>query len=324
MINSKLIIIVLVIFILLGACGGSKPTHYAVLPTLETTQVDQQTPTAMTEIEQQPTKMSQSVNDESQISSLLFCQERVRSIDGAVEIFIPAGEFVFGCIDDHNGGYECMGDELPSRRLTLEAYFIDKYEVSNAQYAACVASGGCFDPVYRYSSTREAYYGNPEFDNYPAVNISWYEASAYCAWVGGRLPTEAEWEKAARGTDSRAFPWGDSAPTCKLASYRDETGGEECAKDTMPQGAYPEGASPYGVMDLAGNVWEWVQDWYVLSPSGARLEIDPFEENLDLHKVVKGGSWDYSWSRLRISCNSDHAPNEHKLSFGFRCVNPTK
>lgn len=250
--------------------------------------------------------------------------ERVRQKDGALEVLIPGGTFMFGCIKDHNGGFDCPDDELPSRRINLDAYYIDKYEVSNRQYALCAAEGACPQPAYRYSASRESYYDNPEYEDYPAANVSWTEASAYCAWVGGRLPTEAEWEKAARGADMRAYPWGDSDPNCAKANAKDEVKGSNCVGDTLAVGSLPEGASPYGVMDMAGNVWEWVQDWYVLDADGLRISIDPFAPDLGFHKVVKGGSWDYAWSRLRIAYNSDHEPDAHKISFGFRCAAPVE
>ncbi len=259
---------------------------------------------------------------ESRQTPTVSVGERVRQKDGAVEALIPAGVFTSGCIREHNGGYDCPDDELPSRRVNLDAFYIDKYEVTNRQYALCAAAGACPEPVYRYSASRVSYYGNPAYDDYPAANISWTEAAAYCAWAGGRLPTEAEWEKAARGTDLRAFPWGDSNPSCAKANAKDELLGSNCVGDTLPVGSLAEGASPYGVMDMAGNVWEWVQDWYVLDENGLRIVVDPFAQDLGFHKVVKGGSWDYSWSRLRIAYNSDHEADAHKISFGFRCAAP--
>ncbi|MEL7592042.1 MAG: SUMF1/EgtB/PvdO family nonheme iron enzyme [Anaerolineaceae bacterium] len=254
----------------------------------------------------------------------LSAQERVRAKDGAVEVLIPAGAFTSGCLAEHNGGFDCQDDELPTRRVNLDAFYMDKYEVTNRQYALCAAAGVCAEPIYRYSASRAWYYGNPEYDDYPVATVSWTEAAAYCAWVGGRLPSEAEWEKAARGTDLRAYPWGDSDPSCGKANAKDEVKGSNCVGDTLPVGSLPEGASPYGVMDMAGNVWEWVQDWYVLDENGLRISVDPFAPDLGFHKVVKGGSWDYAWSRLRISYNSDHEPDVHKISFGFRCAAPAQ
>jgi len=247
--------------------------------------------------------------------------ERLREIDGAVEVLIPAGEFFFGCDPQHNGGFECLPDELPLQTLYLETFAIDKYEVTNVQYARCVAAGACEEPVYTYSATRESYYDNPAYANYPVSGISWNEAYAYCTWVGGRLPTESEWEKAARGETMRAYPWGDEEPSCELANARDDRMGT-CVGDTTPVGSYPLGASPYGVMDMAGNVWEWVMDYYAVGADGTRENIDSTNTALDYHREVKGGAWDYSWSWIRIAYNSDHNPTEHKISFGFRCMRP--
>ncbi|HOV31199.1 MAG TPA: SUMF1/EgtB/PvdO family nonheme iron enzyme [Anaerolineaceae bacterium] len=247
--------------------------------------------------------------------------ERLREVDGAVEVLIPAGEFFFGCDPQHNGGFECLPDELPLQRLYLEMFAIDKFEVTNVQYARCVAAGACEEPVYTYSATRESYYDNPAYANYPVSGISWNEAYAYCTWVGGRLPTEAEWEKAARGETMRAYPWGDEEPNCNLANSRDDRMGA-CVGDTAPVGSYPLGASPYGVMDMAGNVWEWMMDYYAVGLDGTRENIDPTTVSLDYPRTVKGGAWDYSWSWMRIAYNSDHGPDEHKISFGFRCMRP--
>ena len=247
--------------------------------------------------------------------------ERLREVDGAVEVLIPAGEFFFGCDPQHNGGFECLPDELPLQKQYLETFAIDKFEVTNVQYARCVAAGACEEPVYTYSATRDSYYDNPAFANYPVSGISWNEAYAYCTWVGGRLPTEAEWEKAARGETMRAYPWGDEEPSCELANARDDRMGT-CVGDTAPVGSYPLGASPYGVMDMAGNVWEWVMDYYAVGADGTRENIDSTNTALDYHREVKGGAWDYSWSWMRIAYNSDHNPTEHKISFGFRCMRP--
>ncbi len=247
--------------------------------------------------------------------------ERLREIDGAIEVLIPAGEFFFGCDPQHNGGFECLPDELPLEKQYLETFAIDKFEVTHVQYAHCVAAGACEEPVYTFSATRESYYDNPAYADYPVSAISWNEAYAYCTWVGGRLPTEAEWVKAARGETMRAYPWGDEEPNCNLANSRDDRIGV-CVGDTAQVGSYPLGASPYGVMDMAGNVWEWVMDYYVVRADGSRENIDSTTVALDYHREVKGGAWDYSWSWMRIAYNSDHGPDEHKISFGFRCMRP--
>ena len=176
--------------------------------------------------------------------------------DVTEEILIPAGSFQMGC-DSNNSVETCYSEEQPLHTVTLGTYYIDKYEVTNARYKACVDAGQCSAPGSSDSSSRPSYFGNAAFNDYPVIHVVWDQAHSFCTWAGKRLPTEAEWEKAARGSsDTRMYPWGNAAPNSTLLNYDWNVG------DTTQVGAYPAGASPYGVMDMVGNAWEWVNDWY--------------------------------------------------------------
>jgi serine/threonine-protein kinase len=220
-----------------------------------------------------------------------------------------------GC-DSSNPAESCQSDEQPLHTVTLSAYSIDKYEVTNARYQACVDAGGC-EPLQRASSyTRDVYFGNPEFADYPVLNVTWDQASAFCAWEGKRLPTEAEWEKAARGSsDTRKYPWGDQAPTQELANFGNSVG------DTTPVGSYLAGASPYGVMDMAGNVWEWVSDWYQSDYYSVSPSNNPQGPATGRDRVLRGGSWSDSDDSVRSAFRGVFSPGRWiYLVLGFRCV----
>jgi formylglycine-generating enzyme required for sulfatase activity len=200
--------------------------------------------------------------------------------------------------------------------ILYDEYWIDQTEVTNGMYAKCVNEGACQLPIKSSSSFRESYFGNSEFAEYPVIYVSWDSARTYCAWAGGRIPSEAEWEKAARGTDERTYPWGDSPPSCSLANYAG------CKIDTVAVGSYPAGASPYGVLDLAGNVWEFVNDWYgetYYSQSPASDPKGPMSGDGG-YVVLRGGSFSESENFLRSAYRLDDGPGNMYDKFGFRCA----
>jgi len=233
----------------------------------------------------------------------------LREKDGMEMVYVPAGEFSMG-------SEEGDSDEKPAHVVSLDAYWIDKFEVSNDQYALCVADGTCSRPSSVKSYRRDSYYGNPAYDDYPVVYVNWNQADAYCRWAGGRLPTEAEWEKAARATDERTYPWGDAAPTCSLANYAG------CVGDTSEVGSYPAGASPYGAMDMAGNVWEWVADWYDSGYYGKSSLQDPTGPASGSSRVLRGGSWLDAGNSVRSADRDGRNPADAYYNLGFRCVSP--
>ncbi|MBU6351134.1 MAG: formylglycine-generating enzyme family protein [Chloroflexi bacterium] len=248
--------------------------------------------------------------------------------DTAEEILIPAGSFQMGCDSSNPAENGCnngwQNDELPLHTVTLDAYYIDKYEVTNARYKACVDAGGCTAPAGGVDSwTRSPYYGTSTYADYPVVKVTWNQASAFCAWAGGRLPTEAEWEKAARGSsDTRKYPWGNSAPDCTKLNYGYYNG--DCVGDTSRVGFYPSGASPYGVMDMAGNVWEWVNDWYdsdyySVSP-GVNPQGPSTAPSTGSYRVLRGGSWFVIGNYVRSASRFYNVPDHWVNYYGFRCV----
>jgi formylglycine-generating enzyme required for sulfatase activity len=233
--------------------------------------------------------------------------------DGMVMVYVPTGEFEMG---SENGD----DDEKPVHAVYLDAFWIDQTEVTNAMYAKCVAAGECDSPSLIKSDTRDSYYGDLEFDDYPVIYVTWNDAIAYCEWAGRRLPTEAEWEKAAswegKNRTKFVYPWGDSI-NCSQANYWGKDGG--CIGDTTTVGSYESGQSPYGAYDMAGNVWEWVSSLYQSYPYSA---TDGREDlSASGSRVLRGGAWydDYS-SYIRTADRNEGDPTGSSGAFGFRCA----
>jgi formylglycine-generating enzyme required for sulfatase activity len=237
-----------------------------------------------------------------------------------LKIMIPAGTFFRGCDPAHNAGYGCPADELPLRSIYMDAFYIDTTLKTNAQYAACVTDGACTLPSDLSSKDRPYYYENPAYANYPVIYIDWYQADAYCQWAGGQLPSEAQWEKAARGSsDTRAYPWGDAFPICALANAY--LGGSACIADTTEVGSYaPAANSPYGVQDLAGNVYEWLNDWYWGGYYHVAPDSNPTGPLTGSLKVRRSGAYGSTASFLRVAARIPVNPDGKQSYLGFRCV----
>jgi formylglycine-generating enzyme required for sulfatase activity len=278
-------------------------------------------------------------------------REKKSEIDGMIMVNIPAGEFAMGYKNPESAKY-VANMQQPEHVVDLDDFWMDKTEVTNAMFALFVGDthyitevetiGNGYvatNPETYWVKTDGASWKTPRgpgssiigFDDHPVVQVTWGDANAYCAWAGRRLPTEAEWEKAARGTDMRMYPWGNDEPTGELANLPDinlynfikldvlNNGIDDGYAFTAPVGSYPKGASPYGIVDMAGNVWEWIYDWfgedyYKIAP----LKNPAGPSTGEVH-IIRGGSWDASYGDLSVNRAIDW-PDGRSASLGFRCA----
>jgi len=210
-------------------------------------------------------------------------------------------------------------DEHPPHTVQVAAFRMDRYEVTNRRYQECVDRRSCDLPGLLSSHLRSDYFESPQYADYPVIFVTWKQADTFCKFAGGRLPTEAEWEKAARGGtgDARIFPWGDRSPDCSLANMG---GPGSCVGDTDRVGRRPEGISPYGMMDMAGNVWEWVADWYDARYYSHSPHANPKGPQAGSLKVMRGGCWESGSDSLRVSCRKAELPSTWAYNVGFRCA----
>ena len=227
---------------------------------------------------------------------------RVNRRDGSVLARVPAGAFEMG---------EGKGSDEPKHRVELGEYWIGVYAVTNGQYAAFLEATGK-SPASPSSSA----------SSHPVVNVSWDDARAYCRWAGGDLPTEAQWEKASRWTGSypNVYPWGNAwdAENCNNWYDHNAAGGGYQRYQTAPVGSYPSGASPYGLQDMAGNVWEWCRDWYSSSYYSVSPSTDPQGPSSGSCRVLRGGSWNYYLNRC--AARGSASPDYWVDDAGFRLV----
>lgn len=240
----------------------------------------------------------------------------VREMDGAIMVYVPAGTFQMGTDVETviaqcekikiSRGWVCRPDIFenaePIHDVTLDGFYIDQYEVTNAQYNLCAAAGVCAG-------------GNPDaaWADYPVTFVPWAQAQAYCQWVGGQLPTEAQWEYAARGPDGSFYPWGNTTFDSSKANTK---GNDDGYERDAPVGSFPTGASWVGAQDMTGNVAEWVDDWYDGYP-GTTYEGHDFGTT---HKVIRGGSWRTPREQVYAAGRSFNVPEAGYNWLGFRCV----
>ena len=230
-------------------------------------------------------------------------QTEVSVKDGMTLLYVPAGKFFMGSTDSDS---QALPNEKPQHTVDLDAFWIDQTEVTNTMYKRCVQAGLCQAP------SDAAFYADAQFGNYPVVYVNWNDAQAYCRWAGRQLPTEAQWEKAARGADGRLYPWGEGIG-CDKANYAG------CKGKAIAVGSYPSGASPYGALDMAGNVWEWVADWFGENYYASSPSSNPTGPASGQYPVMRGGSWSSEAQYLRAAFRSWDHPRYRNDNYGFRC-----
>lgn len=233
-------------------------------------------------------------------------------------VLVPAGPFIMG-----NENWN--KNERPIHTVTLDTYYIDQFEVNNTSFAEFLNANGnqiegyahwveASDPDLHIHQVDGIWIPDDGYANHPINEATWYAARAFCTWRNARLPTEAEWEKAARGNDGRTYPWGEEVPTCEIANF------SGCLYDSAPIDSYPEGVSPYGVYNMAGNVMEWVADWYI-SPYNLEDNDNPLGPEQGDYRIFRGGSWFNASTQLRTTYRFAKLPVLTYKANGFRCAN---
>jgi formylglycine-generating enzyme required for sulfatase activity len=234
-------------------------------------------------------------------------KQQIAGKDGAPAVLIPAGTFIWG--DDENS---------PRRELFVDAFYLDKHEVTVGRYAEFLKQTGNIRPPEEWDTVDVK--SNADL---PVVGVDWHDANSYCQWVGRRLPTDAEWERAARGTDERKFPWGNDAPMAENARFGKKYGNPVYKDGVAAVGSHPKGASPFGVDDMSGNVGEWVADWFTDSFPSTDTRNPKGPASGD-GKVLRGGGW-YDPAERITATKRMHAPPEQRESgVGFRCASDAK
>lgn len=261
-------------------------------------------------------------------------QDRIQGKDGKEMLRVPAGWFWMGSSDTEVEAAYQLGKkydastkktwferETPRHQVWVDSFYMDKYEVTVGEYKKFIQAKGhreLPDWVSTYSPG----------PSHPVVGVSWEDADAYCRWYDKQLPSEAQWEKAARGSDGRRYPWGNEAVDGKRANYCDKNCDREW-KDkseddgypyTAPVGSYDRGVSPYGIYNMSGNVWEWVQDWYEADYYKRSPERNPVNTITSTYRVLRGGGWDDDPANVRAAYRGRNAPGSRDLNTGFRCV----
>jgi formylglycine-generating enzyme required for sulfatase activity len=253
--------------------------------------------------------------------SLTPIPTKIMDQQGAAMVLVPAGEFMMG-------SDSWSGSEKPSHKVYLDSYFIDQYEVSNLAFVEFLnevgnqiegVAGKAYwveesDPDLDIFRVDGIWQVTPGRENHPMNEVTWFGARAFCEWRQARLPSEAEWEKAARGTDGRTYPWGETEPTCEMANFA------SCYYDSIPVDSYPDWVSPYGAFNMAGNVHEWTNDWYADDYYANSPYEKPTGPEIGDYKVFRGASWFNAAFQTRTTYRYPKLPVLTYMANGFRCA----
>ena len=288
----KRLIWILLAMILLAACApASTPTPTSAPTALPPTSEPTATSVPPTS---EPTLVPASLAGPSAGATMMW-------VDGGALVYVPSGEFIMGL------GY---GD-APTKTVTLDSYWIQQTEVTDKMYTQCVMSGNCSAPVQELGAPP---YSAAQYGDYPIVGVTWNAANTYCQWIGGQLPTEAQWEKAARGTSGNKYPWGNNSPDCDLANLK------TCGGHTNPVNDYPGGKSAYGLLDMAGNVFEWVNDYYDPNYYASAPLSNPTGPATGNDRVIRGSSFETDLTQVSSAIRHPSPQDYHNYDLGFRCV----
>lgn len=237
-------------------------------------------------------------------SPVRLIDKKISSMDGMIQVYVPEGKFIMGAAHNHKT------PDSPEHVVYLDAFWMDKVEVTNAMYLKCLKANGCTTPV-----SDNVYYDKWIYRDHPIVYVTWDQANGYCLWAGRRLPSEAEWEKAARGTDGRLYPWGDELPTPRLANFSGTM-----IQESVSSFRYPLGTSPYGALNMSGNVREWVADWFDANYYSYSPYANPKGPETGFERSLRSASYNEDGREIAITNRYRHEPQSAGLSRGFRCA----
>lgn len=288
-VRTMILALTLTLMIVLSSCGTPTPEVVTVVVTA-TDQPATEAPSAMTTQPLAPINLGGPQNGET-----------MKWIDGSTLVYIPAGDFSMG-----DNGFDA-----PVHTVSLDAYWLQQTKVTNRMYDQCVKAGVCTTPAQELGGP---VYSNPTFASHPVVGVTWDQAQAYCGWIQGSLPSEAQWEKSARGLNGNIYPWGNSQPSCDLLNFAN------CYGRTTNVNNYPDGVSAFGVFDLAGNVFEWVGDWYDANYYSQSSASNPTGPQTGQYRGIRGSSFETGDTQAASAIRRYNEPTDGGRDIGFRCA----